>query len=76
MSILQRITPLKTIYWIIDEHGGKTDLQIGAVIRTEAFDEKFYYDGNDLGVTINAGQTRFKLWAPTATQVKLKLRPR
>jgi pullulanase len=62
-------------YLIIDEHGGKTDLQIGAVIRTEAFDEKFYYEGNDLGVTFHDGQTRFKLWAPTATQVKLKLRP-
>ena len=62
-------------YVIIDEHGGKTDLQIGAVIRTEEFDEKFYYDGNDLGVTFQAGLTRFKLWAPTATQVKLKLRP-
>ena len=62
-------------YMIIDEHGGKTDLQIGAVIRTDAFDKKFYYDGNDLGVTFHAGQTRFKLWAPTATQVKVKLRP-
>jgi len=62
-------------YLIIDEHGGKTDLQIGAVIRTEAFDEKFYYDGNDLGVTLHARQTIFKLWAPTATQVKIKLRP-
>ncbi|MEH7304388.1 type I pullulanase [Neobacillus drentensis] len=62
-------------YMIIDEHGGKTDLQIGAVIRTDAFDEKFYYDGNDLGVTFQADLTWFKLWAPTATQVKLKLRP-
>ncbi|MEH7353690.1 type I pullulanase [Neobacillus drentensis] len=62
-------------YWIIDEHGGKTDLQIGAVIRTDSFDEKFFYDGNDLGVTFHADQTRFKLWAPTATGVKLKLRP-
>ena len=62
-------------YWIFDEHGGKTDLQIGAVIRTEQFDEKFYYEGNDLGVTFQAEQTCFKLWAPTATGVKLKLRP-
>ncbi|MFL6555599.1 MAG: type I pullulanase, partial [Bacillus sp. (in: firmicutes)] len=50
-------------YLIMDEHGGKTDLQIGAVIRTDSFDEKFYYDGNDLGVTYDAAQTRFKLWA-------------
>ncbi|CAH2717000.1 Pullulanase [Neobacillus rhizosphaerae] len=62
-------------YWIMDEHGGKTDLQIGAVIRTESFDNKFYYGGNDLGVTFDANQTRFKLWAPTATQVKLKILP-
>ncbi|MEH7096568.1 type I pullulanase [Neobacillus vireti] len=63
------------LYWIFDEYGGKTDLQIGAVIRTDQFDEKFYYEGNDLGVTFQAGQTCFKLWAPTATGVKLKLRP-
>lgn len=25
--------------------GDKTDLQIGAVIRTDAFDDLFYYDG-------------------------------
>ncbi|MGX6443082.1 type I pullulanase [Neobacillus sp. K501] len=61
-------------YWIYDEHGGKTDLQTGAVIRTKAFDEKFYYDGDDLGVKCDDGQTVFKLWAPTATSVKVKLR--
>lgn len=61
-------------YWIIDEHGGKTDLQIGAVIRTKEFDEKFYYDGNDLGVICSESQTCFKLWAPTSMQVKIKLR--
>ncbi|MEH7250031.1 type I pullulanase [Neobacillus niacini] len=61
-------------YWIFDEHGGKTDLQIGAVIRTEVFDERFFYDGNDLGVSCKDNQTQFKIWAPTATQVKIKLR--
>jgi pullulanase len=59
-------------YWIIEEHGGKTDLQIGAVIRTTVFDEKFYYP-EVLGVNCEKDQTIFKLWAPTATQVKLKL---
>ncbi|NRD76160.1 type I pullulanase [Bacillus sp. BRMEA1] len=62
-------------YWVIDEHKGKTDLQIGAVIRTEGFDQKFYYSGSDLGVTYGAEGVCFKLWAPTAVQVKLKLRP-
>jgi pullulanase len=60
--------------WITDEYGGQTDLQMGAVIRTRAFDEKFFYPGNDLGVSCKTDQTIFKLWAPTATQVKIKLR--
>ncbi|MED1469403.1 type I pullulanase [Bacillus salipaludis] len=62
------------VYWIMDEHGGKTDLQIGAVIRTELFDKKYYYDGDDLGAKCTETYTQFKLWAPTATQVKVKLR--
>jgi pullulanase len=60
-------------FWITDQYGGKTDLQIGAVIRTPSFDEKFYYPGNDLGVTCENDRTIFKLWAPTASKVKIKL---
>jgi pullulanase len=62
-----------TKYMIADEHGRRTDLQIGAVIRTKEFDEAFHYDGNDLGVTYYKGETTFTLWAPTATAVKIKL---
>ncbi|MCA1056848.1 type I pullulanase [Rossellomorea aquimaris] len=61
-------------YDIVDEHGTKTDLQIGAVIRTEEFDRRFYYDGNDLGVTLHEGSAVFKVWSPTSTEVKLKLK--
>jgi pullulanase len=60
-------------YTILDEHGGQTDLQIGAVIRTEEFDSLFFYGGNDLGVSYTPENTKFKLWAPTATRVKLRL---
>lgn len=59
--------------WIVDEHGGKTDLQIGAVIRTIKFDKQFFYDGSDLGVSYNDNKTVFKLWAPTASDVDVKL---
>ncbi|WP_338449150.1 type I pullulanase [Niallia oryzisoli] len=59
-------------YWIKDHLQRKTDLQIGAVTRTGAFDERFYYDGH-LGAFYQPDQTTFKLWAPTATGVKLKL---
>lgn len=60
-------------YTILDEHEGQTDLQIGAVIRTEEFDSLFFYGGNDLGVSYTPERTNFKLWAPTATKVKLRL---
>jgi pullulanase len=60
-------------YIISESHGGETDLQIGAVIRSEEFDRLFLYDGNDLGVTYGQEKTAFKLWAPTAVKVKLKL---
>lgn len=60
-------------YTITDEHGGETDLQIGAVIRTEEFDQLFFYDGNDLGVDFTQKKTTFKLWAPTASKVKVKI---
>lgn len=59
--------------WIVDEHDGMTDLQIGSVIRTPEFDQRFYYDGNDLGVTYTQNKVSLKLWAPTATAVMLKL---
>ncbi|WP_442595566.1 type I pullulanase [Neobacillus sp. D3-1R] len=60
-------------YWIVDEFDTKTDLQVGAVIRTNEFDSLFYYDGNDLGVFYNEHSTKFTLWAPTATQVNIKI---
>lgn len=59
-------------FGIINEHNEQTDLQIGAVIRTRAFDEAFFYNG-ELGYSYSKLCTSFKLWAPTATKVKLKL---
>ncbi|MCP3741099.1 type I pullulanase [Rossellomorea sp. BNER] len=61
-------------YLVQDENGQTTDLQIGAVIRTQEFDEMFYYEGNDLGAVIHQNETSFKVWAPTATKVSLKLK--
>jgi pullulanase len=71
---LSSIKPeLGITYVICDEHGGESDLQIGAVIRTEEFDSLFFYDGDDLGASYTPEKTIFKLWAPTATKIKLKL---
>ncbi|CAM3765634.1 type I pullulanase [Mesobacillus zeae] len=61
-------------HWIDDEHGNRTDLQIGAVIRSTHFDKAFFYDG-ELGINYSKEKTVFKVWAPTATQLKIKLLP-
>lgn len=60
-------------YVIRDEYQAETDLQIGAVIRTKEFDEAYYYEGDDLGVTYQSTSSQFKLWAPTASEVMLVL---
>ncbi|MCI4169850.1 type I pullulanase [Bacillus spizizenii] len=52
--------------------GDKTDLQIGAVIRMDTFDDSFYYDG-ELGAVYTADYTEFKVWAPAATSAAVKL---
>lgn len=71
---LSSIRPeLGKTYVVLDENGGETDLQIGAVIRTEEFDSLFFYGGDDLGVSYSPEKTVIKLWAPTAIQIKLRL---
>ncbi len=37
------------------------------------FDDLFYYDGEDLGSHYKRGETSFAMWAPTATNVILKI---
>ena len=43
------------------------------VFDTDAFINRYTYDGDDLGATIQEDETVFKLWAPTASQVRLEL---
>ena len=40
---------------------------------TEEFEEKFTYSGSDLGANWTPDKTTFRLWAPTATAVKVNL---
>ena len=56
----------------IEDYGTQT-VSLGAVVRSDAFDKKYAYDGDDLGVTYKAEKSTFKLWAPTATKVTLRL---
>lgn len=40
---------------------------------TKEFEEKYTYEGNDLGAVWTGDKTIFRLWAPTAEQVSVKL---
>ncbi len=40
---------------------------------SDEFEEQYTYDGNDLGATWTSEKTTFKVWAPTADHVQLKL---
>lgn len=42
-------------------------------INIPAAGEKTAYDGDDLGVSYSPAKTTFKVWAPDATQIKLRL---
>ncbi|TYS10993.1 type I pullulanase [Bacillus subtilis] len=67
-----RPVTLGTTHAVRASSGDKTDLQIGAVIRTDAFDDAFYYDG-ELGAVYTADYTEFKVWAPAAASAAVKL---
>ncbi len=41
------------------------------IVRTDEFDQKYAYIGDDLCAVVNGNSTTFKLWAPTATKVEL-----
>ena len=44
-------------YFICDEHLLRDYLDIRYVVRTGHFEEKYYYDGNDLGCNYNYNHT-------------------
>lgn len=60
-------------YELVEEHGLTTPLQMGLIVKKEKFDKMFYYSGNDLGAHITNQKTTFALWAPTATEVFVKV---
>ncbi|MCP6717082.1 hypothetical protein NL524_27720, partial [Klebsiella pneumoniae] len=53
--------------------GNAKTIDIGNYVRSSAFDDKYYYGGDDLGATYTENRTQIKLWAPTANQVELRI---
>lgn len=51
-------------YVAADERFLKTSVQYRYIVRTDHFDELFYYCGDDLGSSYTKKQTTFKVWSP------------
>ena len=48
-------------------------VDVSNAVNFPGFDEEFYYDGDDLGAIYSKKCTKFAVWAPTASEVILKL---
>jgi pullulanase len=53
--------------------GAVYSINMPIIYSTEAFEEAYTYDGDDLGATWTAEKTSFRVWAPTADEVVLNL---
>ncbi|KAB2441259.1 type I pullulanase [Bacillus luti] len=69
--ITEQKIDLKQTYKVKIENVADTNTEIGKVIRSEEFDNLFYYAGNDLGNVYTPQYTKFRVWAPTASEAKL-----
>ncbi|QTE67820.1 type I pullulanase [Clostridiales bacterium] len=64
---------LSKIYTVEIEGYGAKDAVPTKVFDSPAFKERYTYEGDDLGAVLTETGTRFKVWAPTANRVRLKL---
>jgi pullulanase len=63
-----------TQYTIVDNHGFQAPLEIRFIVRTQQFEEMFEYTEDDLGCSYTKNETKFAVWAPTATKVIVSIR--
>ena len=54
-------------------NGKEHPIYLPSYYSTDDFEAAYTYTGNDLGATWTAEKTTFKVWAPTATAVKVNL---
>ncbi len=64
---------LNQMYYVFDDQGESSELYTGKIVRTELFDDIYYYEGSDLGSSYRRDRTKFKLWTPVAKYIKLEL---
>ena len=57
----------------MDDHNYGAILEYALIVKSEEFDNQFYYSQDDLGPTYTKEVTTFKVWAPTSYKVFLQL---
>ncbi len=60
-------------YVVILEGFPRVNVDVSEATNFPGFDEKFYYEGDDLGAIYSPKETRFNVWAPLASSVFLKI---
>ncbi len=58
-------------YELFIPHFGAVSVDVSDAIYFDDFDDKFYYEGDDLGAIYSKDETSFAIWAPLANQVSL-----
>jgi pullulanase len=51
----------------------KSGNPVNAIVRDALNDNRFFYDGGDLGATYTPASTTFKVWSPVASEVAVQL---
>ncbi len=65
---------LADTYQVVDAYGLAKILTFTKLVQMDDFDGHFYYDRDDLGASYTPAYTEFRLWAPTAIKVMVKMK--
>ena len=71
ITLTEELDPFKS--YTITYDGSEYKVGIPSVYSTDAFEEEYTYTGDDLGATWTKSATTFRVWAPTAESVTLRL---
>ncbi len=61
-------------YYVVNEYGRSVLCEYGHIVKTSKFYEDYFYPEKDLGLTYSKKKAVFKIWAPTALEMKLRLK--
>lgn len=71
--VMEEALTLSKTYTVTSAIYEEKEVSMSKILGSTYFDEELSYDGNDLGATYSKEKTGFKVWAPTATEVKVRL---